>query len=79
MKTIIASLTASLTLLTISLSYAKEPDDLAAILKETQVTEKILEGALSQEYRYDLVFVPHKELGRLAATGSMTGSSAERR
>ena len=53
MKTIIASLTASLTLLTISLSYAKEPDDLAAILKETQVTEKILEGALREELRRD--------------------------
>jgi len=37
----------------------------------SKVIQSILEGALSNEYKYDVIFVPHKELGRLVGTGSI--------
>lgn len=37
----------------------------------SKVIQSILQGALSKEYRYDVIFVPHKELGRLVATSSL--------
>jgi len=33
--------------------------------------QSVLEGALARIYQYDIVFVPHKELGRLVQTGSV--------
>lgn len=37
----------------------------------SKVIQSILEGALRQDYQYDIIFVPHKEMGRLVETESV--------
>ncbi len=38
----------------------------------SRVIQSILEGAVSRDFSYDIIFVPHKELGRLIAVDAAT-------